>query len=175
MLTARSPRPQPAHSGSVPRVSTPPSPARLRLRAGLLLGLGGFVLASPAHRALGGRSPYLRDWMLYRDVGVGLVQARFLRHTADGHTTPIDRFQTLKLPAGAGAPRWLTHISGETGLHRVCSQLCAALGPGADLRVHARIATTTGWAELDHGDHDRCQPQPPHPIRPEATPRRLHD
>lgn len=153
---------------------SPPTSARLRLRAALLLGLGGFILASPAHRALGGRSPYLRDWMLYRDVGVGLVEARFYTRDRDGHTTAIDRFAALKLPRSV-APRWLTHIAGETGLYRVCSQLCAALGPTADLRVDARIATTTGWTDLERGEHDRCRPQPPHPLRPDATPRRLHD
>jgi hypothetical protein len=51
----------------------------MRTRAGVLLVLGGFMLVSPVYRVLGGRSPYLRDWMLYRDVGVGLVEARFVR------------------------------------------------------------------------------------------------
>lgn len=156
-------------------MSTTPSPARLRLCAGLLLGLAGFMLLSPAHRVLGGRSPYLRDWILYRDVGVGLVKARFTTRSADGHERPVDRFAALKLRPGPSAPRTITHISGEAGLHAVARQLCAALGPGTDLRAHARIATTTGWADLDHGDHNRCLPQSPHPLRPEATPRRLHD
>lgn len=155
-------------------MSPAPSPARLRLRAGLLLGLAAFILLSPAHRVLGGRSPYLRDWMLYRDVGVGLVQARFAVRDADGSERPIDRFAVLKLRPGPGA-RKLTHITGEAGLHVVCHQLCAALGPGTDLRVHARIATITGWADLDRGEHDRCRPQPPRPIIPGTSPRRLHD
>ena len=59
--------------------------------------------------------------------------------------------------------------------HRVCAQLCAALGPGADLRVHARIATITGWAELERGEHDRCGPMPPRPVRLDAHPRGLHE
>lgn len=149
--------------------------ARLRTRAGLLLALGAFILVSPAYRVLGGRSPYLRDWMLYRDVGIGLVEARFTRRDADGRERPVDRFAALGLRRGASAPRTLTHITGEAGLHRVCTQLCAALGPGADLRVYARIATTAGWAELDHGERDRCRPGPPTPVRPDARPRRLHD
>ena len=132
------------------------------------------MLASPAHRVLGGRSRYLRAWMLYRDVGVGLVEARFVRRAADGSEQPVDRFVALGVRRGS-APRALTHIEGEAGLHRVCTQLCAALGPGADLRVYARIATTSGWAEVERGEHDRCQPVPPRPVRPDVRPRSLHD
>jgi len=113
--------------------------------------------------------------MLYRDVGVGLVHARFTTRDADGREQPLDRFSALAVRRGPSAPRWLTHISGEAGLHRVSRQLCAALGPGAELRTYARIATIHGWAELDRGEHDRCLPQPPHPLRTDTTPRSLHD
>ena len=140
----------------------------------MLLALAGFMLLSPAYRVLGGRSPYLRDWMLYRDVGVGLVEARFFRRAADGSEQPLDRFAALGVRRGS-APRALTHITGEAGLHGVCARLCAALGPGADVRVYARIATTSGWAQLDRGEHDRCQPAPPRPVRTDVSPRRLHD
>lgn len=159
-------------------MSSPASPARLRLRAGLRLALAAFILLSPAHRVFGGRSPWLPDWVLYRDLGVGLVHARFttLDTTLDpAREQPLDRFTALGFRRGPTAPRWLTHIAGEPGLHKVARQLCATLPPGHELRVHARIATTSGWAELEHGDRDRCLPQPPHPLRTDTTPRSLHD
>jgi hypothetical protein len=90
---------------------------RLRARAAVLVVVAGFMLASPAHRVFGGRSPYLRDWMLYRDVGVGLIEARFVRRDAQGEHA-VDRFAALGVQR-ASAPRSLTHLQGEAGLHRV--------------------------------------------------------
>src|SRR5688572_10962580 len=130
------------------------------------------MLVSPLHRVLGGRSPWLRDWLLYRDVGVGLVTARF-HVVSDGGEVTVDRFEVLKERRGVVSP--ISHMRGEEGLERVCRRLCAALGPGTDLRVRARIATRTGWADIDDGSHDRCAPQGPRRIRVDATPRRLHD
>lgn len=139
------------------------------MRACLLIVIGGFMLVSPLHRALGGRSPWLRDWVLYRDVGVGLVAAEFSKRDGDGEVG-IDRFAVLKERSSR-----LTHIRGESGLYGVCRRLCAALGPGTDLRVRARIATIDGWAEIDDGSANRCGPGEPRPIRAGTTPRELHD
>jgi len=155
-------------------VSTvPASKARLRVRAGLFIGIAAFMLISPLHRALGGRSPWLRDWLLYRDIGVGLVEAQFAVVDVHGERA-VDRFVVLGVPRGRSAAD-LTHIRGEAGLHRVCRRLCAALGPGSELRVRARIATTSGWAQIDDGQTDRCGPTGPRPIRRDAVPRELHD
>lgn len=139
----------------------------------MLVGVAAFMLVSPLHRVLGGRSPYLRDWVLYRDVGVGLVEAQFSRRVGE-EEEEVDRYTALGVRRGT-APRSLTHIDGEAGLYAVCRQLCAALGAGTDLRVRARIATTGGWATIDEGTLDRCGPQPPRPVRRDVRPRRLHD
>ena len=149
------------------------SKARLRVRAGLFIGIAAFMLVSPLHRALGGRSPWLRDWLLYRDIGVGLVEAQFAVVDVHGERA-VDRFVVLGVPRGRSAAD-LTHIRGEAGLHRVCRRLCAALGPGTDLRVRARIATIDGWAEIEDGAANRCGPGEPRPIRAGTTPRELHD
>mgnify|MGYP000443908980 CR=1 FL=1 len=148
----------------------PASLARLRVRACVLVGAAVFMLVSPLHRVLGGKSPYLRDWLLYRDVGVGLVTAEFFVREGTEERA-IDRFMVLGETRGPTTMQ----IRGEAGLHGLCRRLCAALGPGTDLRVRARVATIDGWAEIDDRTIDRCGPVPPHPIRAGTMPRRLHD
>lgn len=152
------------------------TPLRVQVRGAVFVALAAWILLAPAlPHVLGRHRPYARDWMLYHAIGVGVIEARFFVRGPDGDERPLDRFAALGVPDPRRAPQHLRRIDGEAGLHRVAQQLCAALGPGAQLRAHARIATETGWLEIHAGERDLCGPQPPHPVRPGAAPRGLHD
>jgi len=111
---------------AAPRDRGPPPPPRLRLR-----------------------EVRLRD-------ARGTVDARFLRRARDGGAHPIDRFTALGYAGPADAPEEVWRIVGRAGLEALAWRLCARLGPGTDLRAHAREATARGWVVLAAGERNLC-------------------
>jgi hypothetical protein len=91
---------------------------------------------------------------MYRGVGLGLVDVRFVRQSPDGGEVPVDRFAALGYGGRADAPADVWRIVGRDGLARVTRRLCRE-APG-DLRAHARLATNDGWEVLLDGDEPLC-------------------
>lgn len=123
-------------------------------RAILFVAALAAILAGPGR--LGGtasRAP-LRGWAMYRDLGVGLVDARWVR-VAGGGEAPLEPAAVLPGGREGAAGRRLVGRGPFLGLGR---QLCRALGPGAEVRAYARIATPEGWETLEAGEHDHCGP-----------------
>lgn len=122
--------------------------ARALLFGAALVG----ILAGPGR--LGGtttRSP-LRGWAMYGDLAIGLVDARWVQ-VAGGREAPLEPAAVLAGGAQGAAGRRLVGRGPFLGLGR---QLCRALGPGAEVRAYARIATPRGWEVLEAGERDHC-------------------
>jgi hypothetical protein len=113
------------------------------------------VLGPFYRHVLHGRNPIFRNWVMYRGVGLGLVDVRFVRRLPDGGETPVDRFAALGYTGRADAPLDLWRIVGRDGLARVTERLCREAA--GDLRAHARLATNDGWEELLDGDEPLCE------------------
>jgi hypothetical protein len=127
------------------------------LRLTAFLAILAFLALGPFYRhVLHGTHPALRNWVMYRGVGYGLVDARFLRRARDGGAHPIDRFTALGYAGPADAPEEVWRIVGRAGLEALAWCLCARLGPGTDLRAHAREATARGWVVLAAGERNLC-------------------
>jgi hypothetical protein len=127
-------------------------------RALVFVGFTLWILAGPVYvQLLHGKRPAYA-WRMFGSRGLGVVEARFERALPDGTRAPVERTALLGYPSRFAAPRDVRRIMGEDGLRRAVSELCARLGAGADLRVHARlgIADGDGWRVLDDGAANAC-------------------
>lgn len=103
---------------------------------------------------------YIRVWSMYSARGIGFVEARFFQVMPDGGRRDLDRFELLGFPEPRKAPGWLWRIPDRGTVHNIAMQLCAKLGPGADVRVIARRATTRGWRSEFRGTKKWCVARP---------------
>lgn len=112
------------------------------------------IVVGPVHlRWLGGA---LDGWSMYHDLGVGMIDARFVRRTAGGEEVDLDPRVVLR-----SEPRPVSRrLRGRAELAAQGRRLCAALGPGADVRVYARQATLAGWTVMASGETDLCGTAP---------------
>jgi hypothetical protein len=113
-----------------------------------------FEVLGPFYRhVLHGKNQIFRNWVMYRGVGLGLVDVRFVRRLSGGGEIPVDRFAALGYASPADAPEDVWRIVGRDGLARVTERLCR--GGAGDL--HARLATNEGWEVLVDGDEPLCE------------------
>jgi len=121
--------------------------------------IAAFMVYGPLHRqVLGDRQVIFRQWTMFSLGGVGLLDVRFSRRFGDGNYEPVDHYETLGHPDWRQAPLELRRVVGEEQFERLADELCAALGPGADLRARVRIATPQGWRTiLMEADRSLCE------------------
>jgi hypothetical protein len=130
-------------------------PYRLRLLA--FAAVLAFQAGGPFYRhVLHGTSPIFRNWVMYRGVGFGIVDARFAVRRAGGSEAALDRFAALGYAGPRDAPADVWRIEGRAGLRTVVRRLCERLEPGTDLRVRARLAAQRGWRPLARGERNLC-------------------
>lgn len=111
------------------------------------------MLAGPVtEQILGLRTTFWRSWTMFSAIGIGLIDVSFASRSPDGTLTPVDRFRLL----GAKPDGKLRRIENADELAAVIQRLCAALAPGADLRVTARQATSQGWQMLRTEAQNAC-------------------
>ena len=127
----------------------------LRLTAFLLIL--AFLALGPFYRqVLHGTNPVFRNWVMFRGVGYGLVDARFARRLPDGRTLPVDL--TVLAPAGSGdTAQGVWRIDGRAAFETLTHRLCEHFGPDVDLRGTAREATGDGWVPLTSGERNLCR------------------
>jgi hypothetical protein len=126
-----------------------------RLRGAAFAAILAFEVLGPFYRhVLHGKNQVFRNWVMYRGVGLGLVDVRFVRHLPGGDEAPVDRFAALGYASPKEAPTEVWRIVGRDGLAQVTERLCRE-APG-DLRAHARLATNRGWEVLLDGGEALC-------------------
>ncbi|MCB9692704.1 MAG: hypothetical protein H6736_12915 [Alphaproteobacteria bacterium] len=126
------------------------------MRSLLLAGGIVFILAGPTWiQLLGGYlTPLARSWRMYKLVGIANCEVRYERSLPDGRTEPVDRMAVL----GAERPRnhGMYRLANAQTVRQHSQALCKALGPGADLRLHARCPSLEGWTVIDEGNASVC-------------------
>ncbi len=128
----------------------------LRWRRRAFLALAAFVLLGPAPGQLFGQhSPWLREWVMYSGVGVGIPKGVFMVHDETGamaaEYTPL---------AAAGLDRYprMTHYYFEgrvwepAHMARFAALLCSDLSPGMRLSFAGQVGTRQGWAPMPVDD-----------------------
>lgn len=115
------------------------------------------IVVGPGHlRWLVAPRSTLDGWSMYHDLGVGLVDARFVQVTASGARLDLDPLKLLR-----SEPRPISRrLRGLGEFEALGLKLCAALGPGAEVRAHARVATLEGWTVAATGDVNVCAARP---------------
>ncbi len=100
---------------------------------------------------------YVREWSMFSARGIGFEETRYFQIMPDGSEQELDRFELLGFPDPRKAPDWLWRIPHIGWARTIAVQLCAKLGPGADVRLVARRATTRGWKTQFDGSHEWCR------------------
>jgi len=121
------------------------------LRRYAFFALAAFILLGPAPGQLfDKRSPWLREWVMYSGVGVGLPKGVFTVHDASG---PVADYTPLQ---AAGLERYplIVHyffdkrIFEDADLTRYAAGLCEGLLPGQHLSFDGVVGTRKGWVPM---------------------------
>ena len=124
-----------------------------RLRLVVFTAIAAFMICGPvAEQMLGARSKVIRSWIMFSVPGLGMIDVSFAIRQPDGSFAPLDRFALLEEPRTGKLKR----INKRKDLATVIERLCAAAGPGAEIRVEARQAVRTGWNKLHTGARNVC-------------------
>jgi hypothetical protein len=119
-----------------------------------VLVLAAIVVGPVQMRWLGGPQVGLDGWSMYQDLGVGLLDARFVQRTAAGDEIDLDPRVVLR-----SEPRPISRkLRGPAELAALARRLCVALGADTDVRAYARMATLAGWSVAASGEHNLCMP-----------------
>lgn len=134
--------------------ATPVTPriAGKRLRHVCFTAIAAFILLGPAPGQLFGKtSPWLREWVMFSGVGVGIPKGQFTVNDANGSDqgsyTPL---------AAAGLDRYprMSHYRFENRVFAsgdmagFAAPLCASLAPGQHVSFEGWVGTRQGWAEM---------------------------
>lgn len=120
-------------------------------------GLLAFMIFGPSYRQIvGSKNRIFRNWVMFKGIGVGMIDPDYFVLEPDGKRKPIDRFAVLGFSSRWEAPKLLRRIRGRYNLDQVNRQLCAKLGPGVDLRAITRRSTRLGWQVLEQGERNLC-------------------
>lgn len=121
------------------------------LRRSAFFALAAFILLGPAPGQLfDQRSPWLREWIMYSDVGVGLPKGVFAVHDASG---PVAEYTPLQAAGLERYPRIVHYffdrrIFEQAHLTRYAADLCETLSPGQRLSFDGVVGTRKGWVPM---------------------------
>lgn len=155
-------------------------PFAVHLRTVALLLLTTWIVGGPLYRQVfGGKSKWVRAWVMFKTKGVGAVSGTLYVRDAAGEDQPLDRFELMGEPEPYGMfddrpPTWLWKVREEEGFSKLTKRLCRALGPDADLRADARIATKKGWETLSERERNLCKRVPAPPADGTERPEESH-
>lgn len=113
-----------------------------------------FIALAPMFPHLFGlRSPLLRSWMMYADVGVGILKGSFRVDTGES-ASEIQPLQVLGLER---YPRLRHHlfkhrVREADDLAPLAATYCATLPAGARLSFDGAVGTRQGWRPLKVAD-----------------------
>jgi hypothetical protein len=124
---------------------------RRRLRWILFLGASAWMLLSPAYvQVFGGSPTVVRAWRMFHLRGIGICSAVYTEHGER-----LDRYRLLGTSRGS-APARLRRITDAQEARAIGRQLCAARGPGADVRVELRCGDRYGLRPVIGPDEELC-------------------
>jgi hypothetical protein len=125
---------------------------RRRLRWFVFLAAAAWMLLSPAHVQLFGGSSagVVRAWQMFHLRGAGICSARF-----DDRGERIDRYALLGVDR-ARAPARFRRITDEEQARAMGRRICAARGPGAEVRVELRCGERQGLRTILDREEDLC-------------------
>lgn len=121
------------------------------LRRYVFFTLAAFILLGPAPGQLFGKhSPWLREWVMYSGVGVGLPKGVFTVHDLSG---PVSEYTPLQAAGLEQYPQIVHYffdkrIFEDADLTRFAANTCEALLPGQHLSFDGVVGTRKGWVPM---------------------------
>ena len=114
------------------------------LRGGVFAALAAYVLISPVFpQMLGSDFGFIRPWIMFRDVGVGVLKGEFVFTTRSGATerlTPLEILGADRYPVRRQPYRFDGLVFSDADIARFAAPFCAArAAEGADLRFEGRV------------------------------------
>lgn len=132
--------------------------AQARYRRGLFIAFALFILLGPAPGQLfGNHSPWLREWVMYSGVGIGIPKGVF---TVQDGTNPSLEYSPLQAAGLEQYPR-IAHYTFDrrvfdvSDLSRFAAPLCADMSADQRVSFSGYVGTRRGWVPVLA--NDLCQ------------------
>lgn len=113
--------------------------------------LAAFILLGPAPGQLFGKhSPWLREWVMYSGVGVGILDGSFTASQEDGTQTVYSPLQVAGLDSYPMIKHYYfdNRVFVPEDLGKFAANLCETLEPGGQLAFDGYVGTRQGWQVL---------------------------
>lgn len=129
----------------------------VELRMAGLVVLGAYMVVTPLLvQVLGVRDRSLRAWRMFSGLNTDVCEVQLWRRTPAGDE-PVDRLAALGHDSRLEAPKTDNLLKDPDALRAQARKVCAALGPGTDLRADLRCGSLEGWVQHMHRDQDLCR------------------
>lgn len=130
-------------------------PGRVALRRYAFVGLALFILLSPAPGQLFGQhSAWLREWVMYSGVGVGLPKGLFVLHDEAGIVAEYAPLAAVGLDRYPHIPHYFFPglVTEPAHLARFATELCSGIQDGERVSFTGAIGTRHGWTPMSSED-----------------------
>ena len=125
-----------------------------RLRTIAFWGAAAWILLSPAvTQVFGVRAEGIQPWRMFHGRGGGICAARYYRGAGGDRIDRYALFGTTRATA-PDAFRRITNVQQGQAMAR---QICAKLGPGADVRLELRCADQRRFTTLVDREANLCR------------------
>ncbi len=124
-----------------------------RLRRALFAALAAWILFSPGLAQLAGiELPFVRPWIMFKDVGIGVLKGDFVATSLNGaevRLTPLQVLGRSRYPIEAQPYRFENRVFADKDVKRFVADYCARQeGRIADLRFEGRVGAGPSWRPL---------------------------
>jgi hypothetical protein len=122
-------------------------------RTALFAAIGAYILISPLFvQVLGVETKIIRPWIMFKDVGTGILKGEFIATTVSGETlrlSPLEVLGAARYPVRIQPYRFDKLVFKDEHLIRFAAGWCAAhRGAYADLRYEGRVGAGKSWRPL---------------------------
>ena len=123
------------------------------LRTALFAAIAAYILLSPLFvQVLGVETKIIRPWIMFKDVGTGVLKGEFIATTASGETlrlSPLDVLGSSRYPIRAQPYRFEKLVFKDEDLIRFAAGWCAGHRAAyVDLRYEGRVGAGKSWRPL---------------------------
>lgn len=119
------------------------------------LAVAAFLLLGPVPgQIFGAHSVFLREWIMFAGVGVGIPKGAFTLHTVDGAVQPLTPTEVAGLTSYPQIRHYLfdKRIFEDADIKLFAGRICEQAGEGDRLSFEGFIGTRLGWRALSVDD-----------------------
>lgn len=127
------------------------------LRAAAFSAIAAYIIASPFLVQIAGLNlPFIRPWIMFKEVGVGVLKGEFEFTSKDGSVARLSPLEVLGLdryPVHAQTYRFKKLVFEDAHIERVVADFCGQRrGDYAGLSFRGRVGAGPAWRPLTADD-----------------------